>query len=105
MPREIEGQDVWCPKCRRLMVPLSSYEPTPLDTMPGVDMPDFHDFAMGIADEKLGLSLVLNLIGYLRFRFKQWRVGKLKRKWLAKFPQTLVCPLCLTVFPRRGKGR
>ncbi len=101
MSREIEGQDVWCPKCGRLMVPLLSYEPTPLDTTPGVDIPDWQDFAVGIAEEKFGLSLLLNIIGYFRFQLKRRRVEKLKRKWLDKFPQTLVCPKCLTVLPQK----
>lgn len=83
------------------MVPLVKYEPTPLDTMPGVDSPDATDFAIGIAEEKVAFSLIANLIGYFRFLVKQRRVARLKRKWLDKFPNTLVCPSCLTVLPQK----
>lgn len=88
------------------MVPLSHYEPTPLDTVPGLSAPDAHDFAVGVAEERLLLllSLLLNIVGYFRFLIKRWRVARLKRKWLNKFPQTLVCPLCLTVCPKRETG-
>ncbi len=41
------GDDTFCPKCHRLMVPLAGYEPTPLDTMPGVGDIDAHDVAIG----------------------------------------------------------
>lgn len=96
-----EGQDVWCPNCRRLMVQLAKYEPTPLDTMPGVDSPDATDFAIGIAEEKVAFSLIVNLIGYFRFLVKRKRVARLKRKWLNEFPNTLICPSCLTLLPRK----
>lgn len=98
-------QDVWCPKCRRLMVPLSSYEPTALDTSPGIDQPDAYDFALGIWDEKVELSLIATIIGYPLFWLKRWQVKRLKQKWLPNFPQTLVCPACLTVLPRKGGAR
>ena len=97
-------QDVWCPNCRRLMVLLSSYEPTLLDTTPGIHQPDARDFALDIWwEEKIMLSLIATIIGYPRFWLKRWRVKRLKQKWLPKFPQTLVCPAYLTVLPRKGE--
>ena len=96
-----EGQDVWCPNCRRLMVQLAKYEPTPLDTVPGIDSPDATDLAIGIAEEKFAFSVIANIVGYFRFLVKRWRVERLKSKWLGKFPNTLVCPSCLTVLPRK----
>ncbi|MEZ8219734.1 hypothetical protein B0813_003273 [Candidatus Fervidibacteria bacterium JGI MDM2 SSWTFF-3-K9] len=82
-------------------MPLSSYEPTALDTSPGIDQPDAYDFALGIWDTKIELSLIATIIGYPRFWLKRWRVRRLKRKWLPNFPQTLACPACLTVLPRK----
>ncbi len=98
----MEHREEVCPKCRRILVPLATYEPTPLDTMAGVGDIDAHDILVYRWWEiKLAWQVLTNLWGYFVWHWKCWRVRRLKKHWLPSFPETLICANCLTVLPRR----
>jgi len=94
-------QDVLCLNRKLLMMSISSCEPTAFDTGLKKDKFDASDPAFW--DIKIVLRLINATIDYPLFWLRRWRVKRLKRKWLPNFPQTLVCPACLTVLPRKGK--
>ncbi len=103
----MEHREEVCPKCRRILVPLATYEPTPLETMPGIeaDASDTVLLLLGVSSIRhvwqALTDLLLNLWGYFIWRWKCRRVHRLKKRWLPSFPQTLICANCLTVLPRR----
>ena len=85
-----ENADVPCPRCRRVMIDLSTYIQT--DDDPGLDARDVGR-ASSIGDAVFRFALDITLYA-MASAFRRFRRRRFYRRDLAEYPNSLICPIC-----------
>ncbi len=92
-----DARDEWteCPKCRAVMLPLREYEINRSSEFPAVEAEAWEFFVWG-----WGIFVYNFLLALATYEGRRRRLEALKRGALARFPNSLVCPRCLSIATR-----
>lgn len=92
-----DARDEWaeCPKCRSVMLPLRKYEISRSSEFPAVEADAWSFFVWG-----WGIFVYNFLFALAAYEGRRQRLEALKRGALLRFPNSLVCPRCLSIATR-----
>lgn len=90
-------RDEWmeCPRCRSVMLPLREFEIQSASDFPAIEAEWWEFLIWG------WMAFVYNFaFGLLTYGARKGKIAALKRDTLPRFPNTLICPRCLSVVRR-----
>ena len=92
-----DARDEWteCPQCRSVMLPLKHYEINRGSEFPVVEAEAWEFFVWG-----WGIFVYNFLTALVTYEGRRRRLAALKRGALPRFPNSFVCPRCLSVATR-----
>ena len=92
-----DARDEWaeCPKCRSVLLPLRQYEINKSSEFPAVEAEAWEFFVWG-----WGIFVYNFLTALVTYEGRRRHLEALKRSALPRFPNSLVCPRCLSIVTR-----